>query len=1181
MSGDFVHLHLHTQYSLLDGANRLKDLIRQVKSSGMDAVAVTDHGNMFGAYELQTSALEAGIKPILGVEAYVAPGSRFDRENVKTLDGEGSNYHLTLLVETPDGYRNLARLVSEAFLSGFYYKPRMDWELLEKYHEGIIALSGCLSSEVSKRLRIGDYEGAKKTALKYRDLFGKDRYFIEIMDHGLPEQRQILPDLLRLSSETGIPPVATNDAHYLTRDDAAAQDVLLCIGMGKTLNDTRRMKFYNSEFYVKSAEEMSDVFRPYTLEAVKNTAAIAERVTPSVIVDTGLKIPTFPVPGGEQTPEAYLEDLAKEGLERRLEPQRAAFENGTAKKARVVYDERLTWELSVIRKMGLSSYFLIVWDFIKYAKDQKIPVGPGRGSAAGSLVAYSLAITDVDPLKYDLLFERFLNPDRSSMPDIDVDLCERRRGEVIEYVRTKYGRENVGQIITFNSMKARAVIRDVGRVLDVPLAEVNRLCSLIPANPGKPTMLAEARRDVKELADALRENETYRRLFDLGERLEGVTRHAGVHAAGVLIAPRPLVEYLPLYRNSNDEITTQFEMKSVDRMGLLKMDFLGLITLTILDDALRFAEKKDGKRPDVDAIPLDDPEVYRLFADGRTDGVFQFESSGMRDLLRRVKPEVFDDLAALNALYRPGALDAGTVEVYIQRRRGTKFEYLLPQLEPILRETHGVLVYQEQVMLAARAVAGYTPGEADKLRKAIGKKDEALLKAEGDKFIKKAVANGTSKKKAEELWTLILPFGRYGFNKSHSVVYALLAYRTAWMKVHYPVEFLAATLTACSGSSDDVVKYVNTCREMKISVLPPDVNASDLSFAPDGPAIRFGLGAVKGVGEGAVASVLAARAGDGPFKSLTDFCSRVDLRLNNKRVIEALIKSGCFDSLGKSRAAFLGGLDHAVDVAAATREAAASGQSLLFDAPEETQIEDQFPDVPEWSVDEKIRYEKETLGFYITGHPLARFEDEIRMFGDVTCETLRDRLDAPVKLVGLVGAIKKNQIKKGQNEGKMMAKAVVEDLTGSVPVTVFASLLERVGSWFAPGRAVLVTGTVRLSMAPGGGTHDASEGETAGIPIELIAREIQPLEGMREQSAREVVISPPNFDTFDESAMGQILRRYPGSMPVFLEMRRSGQFEARQKIDPRLWVRPTPDFTADLEKLLGPKSVRYNYPASP
>ncbi len=508
MSGDFVHLHLHTQYSLLDGANRVKDLIRNVKASGMDSVAVTDHGNMFGAYDLQTTSLEAGIKPIIGVEAYIAPGSRHDRENVKTFDGEGNNYHLTLLVETPEGYKNLARLVSEAFLSGFYYKPRMDWELLEKYHEGIIALSGCLNGEVPKRLRAGDYEGAKKVALKYQALFGKDRYFIEIMDHGLPEQRQILPDLLRLSQETGIPPVATNDSHYLTRDDAAAQDVLLCIGTGKTLNDAKRMKFYNSEFYVKSPEEMSDVFRPWTLEAVRNTAAIADRITPSVIIDTGLKIPTYPVPVPDRNPDEYLEDLAKEGLEKRLAHPAPYPAGSRPPKTRAEYDERLTWELSVILKMGLSSYFLIVWDFIKYAKDEGIPVGPGRGSAAGSLVAWSLGITDVDPLRYDLLFERFLNPDRISMPDIDVDLCERRRGEVIEYVRRKYGRDNVGQIITFNSMKARAVIRDVGRVLDVPLAEVNRLCSLIPANPGKPTMLAEARRDVKELADALRDNET-------------------------------------------------------------------------------------------------------------------------------------------------------------------------------------------------------------------------------------------------------------------------------------------------------------------------------------------------------------------------------------------------------------------------------------------------------------------------------------------------------------------------------------------------------------------------------------------------------------------------------------------------------------------------------------------------
>jgi DNA polymerase-3 subunit alpha len=1175
MPSDFVHLHLHTQYSLLDGANRVKDLIHRVKTLGMDAVAVTDHGNMFGAYELQTAALEAGVKPILGVEAYVAPGSRFDRETVRTFDGEGNNYHLTLLVETPEGYRNLTRLVSEAYLTGFYYRPRMDWELLERYHGGLIALSGCLNSEVSKRLRAGDYGGARQTALKYRDLFGADRYFIEVMDHGLPEQRQILPELFRLSKETGIPPVATNDAHYLTRDDASAQDVLLCIGMGKTLNDAKRMRFGSSEFYVKSPAEMSEVFRSWSAESVRNAAAIAERVQPGVIVDTGLKIPTFPVPEGEGGLEEYLEKLAAEGLLGRLEPLAADLAAGRTKHRREEYDERLKWELGVIRKMGLSSYFLIVWDFIKFARDNGIPVGPGRGSAAGSLVAWSLGITEVDPLAYDLLFERFLNPDRVSMPDIDVDLCERRRGEVIEYVRQKYGRENVGQIITFNSMKARAVIRDVGRVLEVPLQEVNRLCAMIPASPGKTVTLADARRSVKELSEALQGNETYRRLFDVAERLEGVSRHAGVHAAGVLIAPKPLVEYLPLYRNNNEEITTQYEMKSVDRMGLLKMDFLGLITLTILDDALRFVEKRTGTRPDLTRIPLDDPEVYRLFSEGRTDGVFQFESSGMRDLLRRANPGVFEDLCALNALYRPGALDAGTVEIYIERRRGKSFEYPLPQLEPILRETYGILVYQEQVMRAARAVAGYSPGEADKLRKAIGKKDDALLKAEGAKFLRKAVAAGTPKKKAEELWALILPFGRYGFNKSHSVVYALLAYRTAWMKVHFPVEFLAATLTANSGRSDDVVRYVNTCREMRIPVLPPDVNASDFSFTPDAGAIRFGLGAVKGVGEGAVASILEARTSDGPFRSLTDFCARVDLRLNNRKVIEALVKSGSFDSLGRSRATLLAGLPTAVDVAAAHREAKTSSQSVLFEVAPDVSLEDRFPDLPEGHAEERIRHEKETLGFYITGHPLARYEEEIRLFGDVTAATAHERIDQPVRLVGLVAALKKTQIKKGQNEGKVMAKATFEDLTGSVPVTIFAGLLERVGAWLKAGLPVRVSGTVRSSFAPG--TPAPEEGEGSAVPVEIIARELEPLEGLREQSAREVLLVASIPETLDETFAGvkELLEASPGNVPVSFELRRAGHFEARVKLGPRYAVRPTPDLTARLESLLGPKSVRY------
>ncbi len=1173
MSGDFVHLHLHSQFSLLDGANRLKDLVRHVQKNGMSAVAVTDHGNMFGAYDLQTLALEAGIKPILGVEAYMAPGSRFDREAVRTIDGEGSNYHLTLLVETPEGYRNLARLVSEAFLTGFYYKPRMDWQLLEQYHDGIIALSGCLNSEVCRRLLAGDYTGAKRTAERYRELFGADRYFIELMDHGMPEQRKILPDLLRLAHETGIPAVATNDAHYLVREDAIAQEVLLCIGTGRKIDDPKRLRFYNDEFYVKSPDEMKESFRAISLEAVSNSAAIASRVAPKVIMVAGLQLPSFPFPEGYASADAYLESLAAEGLAARMEPLAELFAQGRIRHSREEYDERLRWELGVIEGMGLSSYFLIVWDFIRYARLKGIPVGPGRGSAAGSLVAWTLEITDVDPLRYDLLFERFLNPDRVTMPDIDVDLCERRRGEVIEYVRQKYGRENVGQIITFNSMKARAVIRDVGRVLGVDLGEVNRLCAMIPANPGKPTTLAEARRDVRELSEALSGNESYRRLFDLGERLEGVSRHAGVHAAGILIAPRPLVEFLPLYRNNNEEITTQFEMKAVDKMGLLKMDFLGLITLTILDDAARLVERRTGTKPSFASIPLNDPEVFRLFSEGRTDGVFQFESSGMRDLLRRVQPGVFDDLSALNALYRPGALDAGTVEVYIERRRGKKFDYPLPQLEPILKDTYGVLVYQEQVMLASRAVAGYSPGEADKLRKAIGKKDDAALKAEGEKFIKKAVAAGTPKKKAEELWELILPFGRYGFNKSHSVVYALLAYRTAWMKVHFPVEFMAATLTANSGKSDEIVKYVNSCREMKIAVLPPDVNHSDLSFSTDTGAIRFGLGAVKGVGEGAVQSILAARAENGPFVSLTDFCCRVDLRLANRKVIEALVRSGSFDAIGKTRAALEKGVDSAIDTAAAERKSRESGQHSLFAEEASAPRVDAFPDTPEWTTDEKIRHEKETLGFYITGHPLERFEEEILRFGDATTETARERVDQVVKIAGLIASVKRAQIKKGQNEGKMMAKAVLEDLSGSLPVTVFASLLEKIGSWLAVGRPVLVTGTIRSAAGPGA---PEPEGEGRG-PVEIIAREIQPLEGMREAAARELQLFATIPETIDEvfTSVRDLLQSAPGSIPVSISIRRPGHFDARIQLPPYLAVRPTPELTDGLSRLLGPKAVKY------
>ncbi len=1173
MAGDFVHLHLHTEYSLLDGANRLKDLIKYVSKSGMPAVAVTDHGNMFGAYDFQTMALEHGVKPIIGVEAYVAPKSRFDRDSIRPGgDGEANNYHLTLLVENPKGYKNLCRLVSEAFLTGFYYKPRMDFELLEKHHEGLIALSGCLNSEVCRKLLASDYEGAKKTALKYLALFGKDRYFIELMDHGLPEQRKILPDLLTLSKETGIPVVATNDSHYLTRSDAEAQDVLLCIGMGKKYTDAKRMKFYNSEFYVKNPDEMKESFRHVSLDAVTNSVAVAEKVTPKVITDTGLKIPTFPVKAPYENASEYLEALAQEGLEKHL-AEAAEFPEAAGKNhTRQEYADRLQWELGVIRKMGLSSYFLIVWDFIRHAKESDIPVGPGRGSAAGSLVAWTLGITEVDPLRYDLLFERFLNPDRISMPDIDVDLCERRRGEVIEYVREKYGRENVGQIITFNSLKARAAVRDVGRALDIPLEHVNKLCSLIPNNPGKPATLVDSMRDVKELSEKVHSSKDFERLFDLAGRLEGLSRHAGVHAAGVLIAPAPLVEFLPLYRNNNDEITTQYEMKSVDKMGLLKMDFLGLITLTILDDAVKMVERRTGKKPNLAHIPLDDPDVFRLFSEGRTDGVFQFESSGMKDLLRRVQPSVFDDLAALNALYRPGALDAGTVDVYIERRRGKKFEYPLPQLEPILKDTYGVLVYQEQVMLAARAVAAYSPGEADKLRKAIGKKDDALLKSEGEKFLEKAIKAGTPKAKAEELWSLILPFGRYGFNKSHSVVYALLAYRTAWMKTHYPVEFMAATLTASSSKSDDVAKYVASCKEMRISILQPDVNRSGLYFSPEGDAIRFGLGAVKGVGENAVRSVLAARAEGGLFTSLTEFCSRVDLRLNNRKVLEALIHSGSFDLFGKNRATLSEGLERAMGAGASERDRKNSEQNLLFDLETIGDLKDDFPDVPEWPDERKANLEKEALGFFLTHHPLAEFEDDIAFLGDCTIEGARERLDQNVRIAGIISSLKRNQIKKGQNEGKTMAKLVLDDLSGSVAVTVFAGLFEKTGSWLTTGETVLVNGTVRATNPAAGEGEPES---TAAVPIELIAREIQPLKGLRESMAAQVLLKVSLAELFDDvfGELRGVLEEHPGNVPVIIEVRRPGQFNAQIQLSRRFSVRPNTVLTLELKRLLGPKNV--------
>ena len=1121
----------------------------------MPAVAVTDHGNMFGAFAFYHEALKHGVRPILGVEAYIAPGDRRDRElTAASESGEGYAYHLTLLAATQTGYRNLVRLVSEAYLTGFYHRPRMDKALLREHAEGLIGLSGCLKGEVAGALSRGNYDSARRAFLEYEEIFGKGNFFVELMDHGLPQQTAIVPDLLRLSRETGAPAVATNDSHYLKRDDAFAHEVLLCIGMGKTLEDERRMRFYNDEFYVKSADEMRARFRPWTEEAVANSVAIAERC--AVSFDTeGLHLPTFLAPAG-RSPAEYFGELAREGLERRMGSGQADAAIEPQK-----YRERLEYEIGVVEKMGFPSYFLIVSDFIRYAREKGISVGPGRGSAAGSIVSWALRITEIDPLKYDLLFERFLNPERISMPDIDIDFCQARRGEVIEYVTRKYGRENVAQIVTFSQLKPKLAVRDVARVLSLPVALGDRIAKLVPDGPD--VTFERALRESPGLKDAIASDESVAKVVRIAERLEGLSRHAGMHAAGVVIAPRPITEYLPLYRTNKDEITTQFDMNAVEKMGLLKIDFLGLITLDIIDAAVAAIRERTGSAPNLDALPLDDEPTYELFRSGRTACVFQFDSSGMRDLLRRAKPRVFADLAALNALYRPGALDAGTVEDYVRRRSGSsRVTYPLPEIADILEETLGILVYQEQVMRIASRVAGYSLAEADLLRKAIGKKKREIMVAEGERFQERAVEHGTPRKKAKELWSLIEPFARYGFNKSHAVAYALVAYKTAYLKAHYPVDFLAATLSAEIGSTDGIVKVIGDCVEMGIPVLPPDINESAKDFAAVSSAIRFGLAAIKGVGDAAAEAILEER-GKGPFTSFTDFALRLDSHLVNKRTLDALIAAGAFDSLGRNRATLAAASERVVAAAARLREERELGQSNLFGS-SSTQAEasgESFPEQPEWSLEQRLKGEKDVLGFYVTGHPLARFSDEIGRFADSRVADLPSRADQTVRIAGVLVNVKRQKIKKGVNEGKTMLKASLEDTTGSVPICIFASLYEKVASWIDADLPVLATANVR----------------EAGPSYELTVQEITPLEGLHERWAREVKIRV-NLALADEKVLAKLkdsLRSNPGTTPVSIRLFRPGEFEATLRAADSMRIALSPRLASEIRALAGEDSVEY------
>src|SRR5712692_3877920 len=1055
----FVHLHLHTEYSLLDGATRPDQPAKKVAKLGMPACAITTHGNMFGAVEFYDSMNAVGVKPIIGCEMYVAYGSRFDKAGVEDQAADaGSNNHLIVLAANDTGYRNLVKLVSAGYTDGFYYKPRIDKELLREFREGLIVLSSCLKGEVSQSLAGGNYAKAKEAALQYKEILGAENFFLEIQDHGIPDQQKIVPLMARLAEETGLQLVATNDSHYLEKDDAFAHEVLLCIGTGKTLGDERRMKFYSDDFYVKGPDEMRRVFSAYP-QAVENTLRIAERINVKLDV-SGLHLPKFPVPKGFDA-TAYFEKIARDGLKQRLEAMAPLFVAKRKKHEPQAYWDRLEKEIDIIKGMGFPGYFLVVWDFIKFAKDSGIPVGPGRGSSAGSLVAYSMRITDIDPLDYDLLFERFLNPERISMPDIDVDFCMNRRGEVIDYVRRKYGQENVAQIITFGTMAARSVVRDVGRVLGLPYGLVDKVAKTIPGGPE--SSLRTAPDDSPALAEAMRNDKEVARVIEIGSRLEGLSRHAGMHAAGVVITPEPVTNYVPLYLTNRDEIVTQYDMRVVEKMGLLKMDFLGLRTLTVLDDAIKSVHAESGEKIDITSIPLDDGEVYRVFREGRTKGVFQFESGGMVDLLRRARPSKFEDLVAFNALYRPGALDAGMVDEYVRRKNGTsKPRYLVPAMKDILEETYGVIVYQEQVMQIAQAVAGFSLGDADLLRKAMGKKDKAIMEQQRGKFVDGAVANGYTKQKAGEIFDFIEPFARYGFPKAHAVTYALIAYQTAWLKVHHPRHFMAALMTSEMDRTEQVVKFINETVQMGIAILPPDINESNYSFTVVGRNIRFGLGAVKGVGQSAIESILEARRNIGRFTSLHQFCESVDLRACNKKVIEALIKSGSFDSFALTRKALVESLEAVADSAQRARDEKERGKNSWFAAisPRERMPEGRVR-VDEWPEEEKLRHEKETLGFYITGHPLNKYAEELRLFANANTETLHQHVDEVVNIGGIVSQLKRSKIKKGPNEGKLMAKFILDDQYGSVDVVVFSDLYAKYLKWLDNGIAVLLTASVK------------------------------------------------------------------------------------------------------------------------
>ncbi len=1051
----FAHLHVHTEYSLLDGSNKIKEYVEKIKALGMTAGAITDHGVMYGVIDFYKAAREAGINPVLGCEVYVAPGSRLDREMVH---GEDRYYHLVLLAENNTGYSNLMKIVSKGFVEGYYYKPRVDMEVLEKYHEGIIALSACLAGEVQRNLVRGMYEEAKEVAYRYESCFGKGNFFLELQDHGIPEQKLVNQQLLRMSQETGIELVATNDVHYTNAEDAEPHDILLCLQTGKKLADEDRMRYEGGQYYVKSEEEMKSLF-PYALQALENTQKIADRC--HVEIEFGhTKVPHFEVPEGYDS-WTYLNKLCHEGLDKRY--------GADAPK----YLQKLDDELAVIKNMGYVDYFLIVWDFIHYAREHDIMVGPGRGSAAGSLVSYTTGITDIDPVRYNLIFERFLNPERVSMPDIDVDFCFERRQEVIDYVVEKYGKDCVTQIVTFGTLAARGVIRDVGRVMDLPYNFVDTIAKAIPNELG--ITIDKALMMNPELRGMYESDESVKKLIDMSRRLEGLPRHTSMHAAGVVISQKPMDEYVPLSRASDGTITTQFTMTTIEELGLLKMDFLGLRTLTVIQNAVRLAEKSSGKKIDMNAIDYNDKKVLDSLGTGKTDGVFQLESAGMKNFMKELKPQSLEDVIAGISLYRPGPMDF--IPAYIKGKdHPESITYDCPELEPILAPTYGCIVYQEQVMQIVRDLAGYTWGRSDLVRRAMSKKKGKVMEQERKNFVygnpeenvPGCIARGIDEKVANKIYDNMIDFAKYAFNKSHAAAYAVVAYQTAYLKYYYPVEFMAALMTSVLDNTSKVSEYIYTCRQMGIAILPPDINEGEGGFSVSGQAIRYGLSAIKSIGRPVIDAIVEERKIRGPFTTLKDFITRLSGREVNKRTIENFIKAGALDGLEGNRRQKMMIYGSLLDALNQEKKTTMAGQMTLFDiAPEEdkAEYEIKLPDVEEYDKEVLLGFEKEVLGIYISGHPLEEYMERLKKNTNaVTTDFVLDEETGTLKVsdgtkVRIGGMITDKVIKYTKNN-KAMAFITLEDLVGTVEIIIFPKDYERYAKYLENDAKVFVEGRV-------------------------------------------------------------------------------------------------------------------------